>query len=193
MDTKYRRKIYKNCDLSGKRFGRLVVSSKHGFKGQHRYWECKCDCGNEVNVLATNLKRKYTKSCGCLAVDEGWLLRGEKSRHWKGYKKISGHYWNSIKDGSARRNIKFLLSIEEAWEKFEDQKGFCALTGCLLTFGDRFQDERTASLDRIDNMKGYVMDNIQWLHKDINKMKNCHTQEHFCYLCSLVSNHSKCQ
>lgn len=34
-------------------------------KGKGAYWHCKCDCGNEVDVLGANLRRGATKSCGC--------------------------------------------------------------------------------------------------------------------------------
>lgn len=38
-------------DLTGKRFGRLVVLGFHGHnKGGQAIWVCKCDCGNISNV-----------------------------------------------------------------------------------------------------------------------------------------------
>ena len=56
-----------NNDLTGKKFGKLTVARKVGTdKSGHLIWECNCDCGNNVNVLATNLIQEYTKSCGCL-------------------------------------------------------------------------------------------------------------------------------
>lgn len=54
-------------DLTGKRFGRLVVLNREGTTdNRHTIWHCKCDCGNECTALATNLKRGLVKSCGCL-------------------------------------------------------------------------------------------------------------------------------
>lgn len=32
--------------------------------------------------------------------------------------------------------------------------------------------EQTASLDRIDSSKGYIEGNIQWIHKELNWLKN---------------------
>lgn len=54
-------------DLTGQRFGRLVVIKK-GKKdnAQHQFWQCKCDCGNIVEINGDNLRREVTKSCGCL-------------------------------------------------------------------------------------------------------------------------------
>lgn len=55
----------KLLDLTGKRFGKLVVikrdtSFKKGVK-----WICKCDCGNETVKFANSLNRGSAISCGC--------------------------------------------------------------------------------------------------------------------------------
>lgn len=55
-------------DLSGQRFGRLVVlyrDTKSKPSGGTK-WICLCDCGNTKSVVATNLKNRRTRSCGCL-------------------------------------------------------------------------------------------------------------------------------
>ena len=63
----------KFVDLTGQRFGRLVVIKLLTSKGTKRLkWLCKCDCGNECVVLGHNLVGGHTKSCGC--------LRKEKTR-----------------------------------------------------------------------------------------------------------------
>lgn len=53
-------------DLTGKRFGRLVVLGKDVKHGNNWYWKCRCDCGNEVSVDGKSLRGGCTKSCGCL-------------------------------------------------------------------------------------------------------------------------------
>lgn len=56
-------------DLTGKRFGRLVVIGKYegDYHGDKRsLWRCQCDCGQETVVKSNNLKSGQTKSCGCL-------------------------------------------------------------------------------------------------------------------------------
>ena len=62
-------------DLTGQRFGRLTVIkeadkyiSPQGLKFVQ--WLCKCDCGNDTIVLATNLKKGTTKSCGCYSIEQ---------------------------------------------------------------------------------------------------------------------------
>lgn len=56
-----------NNDLTGQKFGRLVAQFKTGIDSVgHVIWRCHCDCGNEIDVLATNLVQGYTQSCGCM-------------------------------------------------------------------------------------------------------------------------------
>ncbi len=55
----------KRIDLTGKRFGRLVVQRRVGFRHHNTVWECLCDCGNTSEVSAGHLKTGDTKSCGC--------------------------------------------------------------------------------------------------------------------------------
>ena len=57
-------------DLTGKKFGKLTVLYRAEDyiqpSGQHkRMWHCKCECGNECNIRASDLKSGNTKSCGC--------------------------------------------------------------------------------------------------------------------------------
>ena len=52
-------------DITGRKFGKLVVLSKGESKGPGRTtWNCICDCGNEKNIRGDALKSGYTKSCG---------------------------------------------------------------------------------------------------------------------------------
>lgn len=72
-------------DLSGKRFGRLTVMEKADYyifsSGEQKIrWKCVCDCGNEVTVFASCLKKGTTKSCGCLQKE---LLSKRSKTHGK--------------------------------------------------------------------------------------------------------------
>ena len=52
--------------LKGQRFGKLTVVSQTELR-KHGYivWECKCDCGNTVNVSSRYLIGGINQSCGC--------------------------------------------------------------------------------------------------------------------------------
>ena len=71
------------------------------------------------------------------------------------------------------------------------QDNKCALSGLHINFANDFKENGSASLDRIDNTKGYIEGNIQWVHKHVNNMKLTHDQDYFINLCkSIAKNNS---
>jgi hypothetical protein len=48
------------------------------------------------------------------------------------------------------------------------------------------RDHQTASLDRIDNSIGYRINNLQWVHKKLNIMKNVMGNPEFIEWCKMV-------
>lgn len=68
-------------NIAGVRFGKLTVvalADKRGANGVY-YWLCKCDCGKDHTVSATNLKNGSTRSCGCLRVES--TMRNARLAH----------------------------------------------------------------------------------------------------------------
>lgn len=53
-------------NLTGKRFGKLVVIERAPNIGHHSAWLCKCDCGSYHVAKANLLNRGEVSSCGCL-------------------------------------------------------------------------------------------------------------------------------
>lgn len=63
-------------DLSGEKYGRLLVIERHGSnKHQKANWLCECDCGNQKIVNTGALHSGQTRSCGCLHKEELGDLR----------------------------------------------------------------------------------------------------------------------
>ncbi|EIZ2537911.1 AP2 domain-containing protein [Listeria monocytogenes] len=58
-------------DLAGQVFGRLTAKEFVRSENGNAVWKCVCECGNEKEVLAQQLKRGYVKSCRCLAKENG--------------------------------------------------------------------------------------------------------------------------
>ncbi len=70
----------KTVNLIGNKYGKLLVIARgedyispNGIRLKR--WRCKCDCGNEINVATSQLKRGQ-KSCGCVSLRED--LTGRK-------------------------------------------------------------------------------------------------------------------
>lgn len=56
----------KTVDLTGERYGKLVVLELDHIERSTRYWKCSCQCGGTAVVREGNLRHGITKSCGCL-------------------------------------------------------------------------------------------------------------------------------
>jgi len=58
-------------DLTYKKFGKLTVKSKADKKGKSssQFWNCLCDCGNEVIHSSQHLLNDCFTSCGCETVE----------------------------------------------------------------------------------------------------------------------------
>lgn len=174
--------------IVGQRFGELEVI-KMSHSGEKRTpWKaiCKCHaCGKtDFECYPRCLRTRINKTCGCISWDRS---KGKNNPNFTGYEEISGSNWNHIKKGAKIRRIDFDLRIEDIWNKFIFQNRKCALSGLPITFGESNYENRTASLDRIDSLKGYTIDNVQWVHKYINWMKNNHSQAFFIDLCAKVA------
>ena len=146
-------KIGPRCkDLSGQRFGKLIVLRPVGRdKGGRILWLCRCDCGNETVVLGGHLRSGHTRSCGCLP---GMLRHGAcTNRHctpeyqtWSGMRQRCQNPNSSGYQYYGGRGIK----VCKRWQKFEN---------FLIDMGKRPEG---MTLDRIDNDSGYYQKNCRW-------------------------------
>lgn len=82
-------------DLSGQRFGRLLVlhrSDKTANDGGI-IWNCQCDCGNLVIVKSGNLRNGHTLSCGCFKIDR---ISESQATHRESHNRLY-NVWTSMK------------------------------------------------------------------------------------------------
>jgi hypothetical protein len=150
-------------------------------------WLCHCVCGGKKLVQAEDLRAGDTTSCGCSSYPAL-----NKNSKWLGYGEISGSKWCSINKGASVRDLEVKITIEFAWELFLKQERKCAFTGVELQFSSSAQGvDCTASLDRIDSSRGYLPDNVQWVHKRLNWMKSNMSDQEFIEWCQLVAVHAE--
>lgn len=109
-----------------------------------------------------------------------------------GYGEILGSKFASFRNGASKRDIDFKVTIEEIWNLFLIQERRCALTGLTLRFklGKRDPGKTTASLDRIDSDGIYEIENLQWVHVKINRMKSVFPQDEFIEFCRMVAEYN---
>ena len=151
--------------------------------------------------------KTYTKNCpSCNAVqtygrkghlDEAlkgnWKCRScsNHDNNFKGKYHSIPYTWFSMKQkGGLSRGYQWDITIEDIWNMYEAQEGVCALSGIPIGWAEKGLTA-TASIDRIDSSEGYVLENVQLVHKDINFMKQQFSQEYFINLCKAVSDKVK--
>lgn len=136
--------------MIGSRFHFLTVI-KETEAGSRKRYECRCDCGNIVNVRADHLKSGAIRSCGC--------IRRLRFSHGHCRSKESATYtaWTSMKNRVLNPNNQNYrnygargITVCKRWLKFEN---------FLVDMGVKPEG---LSLDRIDNEKGYCKKNCRW-------------------------------
>lgn len=145
------------------------------YKGSQQRHKLKCHCGKIFYSSISHFLNNESHSCGC-------SRKNQRAFQWHGCGELSGTYYGGSQTGAKLRGLEFNVSIEELWDLFLKQDKKCALSGVELTFHSRNRKILgTASLDRIDNFKGYVKGNVQWVHKRLNWMKNRFNNDEFIY------------
>lgn len=152
-------------DLTGQRFGRLVVTEQNGVsKRGSVLWLCLCDCGQRPTVNSSHLTRGYTKSCGCLQKETIRKIGIANIKH--GYRKrgrVNPNYdaWSHMNQRCMNPNDKEYknyggrgIKVCRRWKRFAN---------FIEDMGERPTEKH--SLDRIDNNSEYNKENCRWATK----------------------------
>jgi hypothetical protein len=153
--------VPRKYDLTGQRFGRLVVTEYAGLTtDKKRAWKCKCDCGTENHVVrASHLKARLQKSCGCTRLDALAKAREVTITHHSSGTRVY-KAWLNMKSRCFTPTTPYYknyggrgITVCERWMTFEN------------FLEDMGQPPPNTSLERKDNSKNYEPGNCVWESK----------------------------
>jgi len=134
--------------IVGKKYGKLTVIKrvKSGSRGQAR-WLCECDCGIKTTKDGAQIASSHTKSCGCLYKFPPTVASFKK--FYEGYQRHAD-----------RRGLSFFLSKDKFREITSQNCHYCnelpkPVSGRKQNNGIYIGN----GIDRVDNKKGYTIDN----------------------------------
>lgn len=162
---------------------------------------CKKDYRNVKTSIPIykNSESKWCKICSGCGIEQAYTRKDHAKQSYLGDKQCRDcvskskafsnnkpvgdktRLFNKFLKSSKLRGIEWKLTLEEM---FDNYTGKCALTGWNI---DINFSNCTASLDRIDNSKGYTFDNIQWVHSMVNMCKNKYSQKDFIKMCKNIA------
>ena len=161
--------ICANCGKKSKKLANYIRFRKK--KGQSNFY-CSKSCCPRNNL--------FTKENNPSKLDEYSIFRF----HLKG-----------IKSRSKKKNVEYSITLEDLKDLWEQQNGLCAVTKLKLV--TKFRNDKRldtpyqASVDRIDNFKGYTKDNCRWVCLMFNYARNTFSDDQVLDFISKASNNIK--
>jgi hypothetical protein len=171
----------------GEKFGRWTVINPL-VRTDFRYMaEVLCECGTKELIRPSNLRNGRTKGCKhCMNKGNYPTFRKSSANPDPNLNGLSPHWISAINQNKERgihRTIGVSINSFDLLHQLEKQDFKCAYTGENLNVLNVLKSKSNASVDRIDSLLDYTKDNIQWVTKDVNRMKNIFSDKNFLDTC----------
>lgn len=179
-------------DETGERYGRLtVISFAYLDKKMRAYWNCQCDCGNSSVVIGTNLRNGDTKSCGCLMRDT------TREANYKKVKYIVPYFsaiYSEYQEKADKTNMNFELTPQQFYDITQKNCYYCdspPLSASKGTAKGASKPFIYNGIDRVDNNRGYILENCVPCCFICNIMKRNYNVLDFLYHINRISSNLK--
>jgi hypothetical protein len=175
----------------GDRFNRLTVIGPMIYQSTERKCECLCDCGEKVFVGIHKLRRGDTKSCGCWRRESIASIAHSRGRFTTDSK--IARIMHTYKARAKKDNRLFTLTENEFAYLITQNCFYCDIRPARLA---RSSGKKSATfqsymlyngIDRVDNARGYELDNCVSCCAECNKAKSTMSQKEFIALCKRVT------
>jgi hypothetical protein len=188
------RKVSHAPNMIGKKFGRLLVVSRGETRNLRAYWNCVCDCGAKFTAMAKCLRRGDTKSCGC-ALKE-WQAQAATIAMNKPDGEASAHQiFLNYQRWARLRNHCFELTEEQFLALTKGNCFYCGAEPSQIHLHTNRRKTDTGykynGVDRMDNTKGYTVENSVPCCGVHNFMKKKMSAPDFIAACVSVAKHCK--
>lgn len=168
----------KVIDLTGKVFESLTVIKRIGSHKSYALWLCLCKCGNYKKMTSHKLITKNSKSCGCTRYAK--LSALNKTKRKPEGEACLNHLFSGYKRSAKIRGYTFDLNKEQVRTYSKSNCFYCDSLPCSTrklegTHGVYVYN----GIDRVDNTKGYSVDNCIPCCKKCNIAKSTMGEKEF--------------
>lgn len=168
-----------------------IIAFSHKLNKGEYFYLCRCDCGTEKLVRLCNLTQQTTRSCGCMQIEWG---RQANIGHTRTRKAYGYSAFNTLMKGyqrhAASRNHCWALT-EQEFRHLTSQKCFYCETppANVKSQTNGHGSYIYNGVDRVDNSKGYTIDNCVPSCRPCNSKKNGVTIEMIMKISQFLSLH----
>ena len=162
----------KFVDITDQKYGMLTaikrIKRPRGKKDTGAWWLVKCNCGNEKILRANTFKTGNTKSCGCLTSQ--LMTESRKLEDGLSQKRTVFSYYRR---NAKKKDIDFNLSFNQLITLTSSNCYYCgADPSNIQKSRNNSGDYIYNGLDRLNNNKGYLLNNVVPCCKICNVAKN---------------------